>query len=74
MRCKGIHTVICVLSENNVLFFPPEAESHHQEIQKLEENKENTQGNIRKNNKKEFSSYGENKAGLIAVLIHTQKS
>lgn len=52
----------------------PEAESHQQEIQKLEENKENTQGTIRKNNKKEFLSYGENKTGLTAVLIHIQKS
>lgn len=52
----------------------PEAESHQQEIQKLEENKENTQGTIRKNNKKEYFSYGENKTGLTAVLIHIQKS
>ncbi|XP_059529287.1 torsin-1A-interacting protein 2-like [Myotis daubentonii] len=36
----------------------PEAESHQQEIQTLEENKEDAQDAIRKSNKKDFWSYG----------------
>lgn len=54
-----------------MFFFPPEVESHQQEIQ-TEENKEDAQDAIRKSNKKDFWSYGENKAGT--VLIHIQKS
>lgn len=57
-----------------MFFFPPEAESHQQETQKLDENKENAQDTIIKSNKKNFLSYGENKTGLTAVLIHIQKS
>lgn len=47
----------------------PEAESHQQEIQKLEENKENTQGTIRKNNKKEFFSYGSIFLGFLVLTL-----
>lgn len=54
--------------------FSPEAESHQQETQKLEENKENVHDTLRKTNKKDFCNYGENKTGLTEVLIHIQKS
>ena len=43
----------------------PEAESHQQETQELEENKENALDTVRKMNTKKFLSYGENKIGLI---------
>lgn len=55
-----------------MFFFPPEAESHQQEIQTSEEKKEDAQDAIRKSNKKDFWSYGENKAGTVS--IHIQKS
>ena len=45
-------------------------ESHQQETQELEENKENALATVRKTNKKDFLSYGKNKIGLIAMLIH----
>lgn len=56
------------------MFCFPETETHQQETQELEENKEkNAQGTIRRIDKKDFLSYGENKSGLTAV-IHIQKS
>lgn len=71
---EGTHTHISVLSNNNVLFCFPEAERRQQETQELEENKEkNAQDSIRRTDKKDFLSYGENRSGLTAV-IHIQKS
>lgn len=73
-KYEGTHTHISVLSNNNVLFCFPEAERHQQETQELEENKEkNAQDTIRRTDKKDFLSYGENRSGLTAV-IHIQKS
>ena len=55
------------------MFFFPEAERHQQETQELEENKEkNAQDTIKRTDKKDFLSYGENKTGFTAV-IHIQK-
>ena len=72
-KYKGMHTLISGLPNNNVLFCFPEAETHQQETQELEENKEkNAQGTVRRIDKKDFLSYGENKSGLTAV-IHIQK-
>lgn len=56
------------------MFSSPEAGSHPQQTQKLEEIKENAQDTVRQINKKSFWSYGENKPGFTAVLIHIQKS
>lgn len=73
-KYKGMHILLSVLPNNNVLFCFPETETHQQETQELEENKEkNAQGTIRRIDKKDFLSYGENKSGLTAV-IHIQKS
>ncbi|XP_014383833.1 PREDICTED: torsin-1A-interacting protein 2 isoform X2 [Myotis brandtii] len=47
----------------------PEAESHQQEIQTLEENKEDAQDAIRKSNKKDFWSYGPFFLGFLVVAF-----
>ncbi|XP_031544673.1 torsin-1A-interacting protein 2 [Vicugna pacos] len=47
----------------------PEAERHQQEIQKLEENKENAQDTGRKINKKDFLSYGSIFLGFMVLTL-----
>lgn len=47
----------------------PEAESHQQGTQKLEEKKETAQGTIQKNNKKDFLSYGSIFLGFLVVTL-----
>ncbi|ELK37141.1 Torsin-1A-interacting protein 2 [Myotis davidii] len=47
----------------------PEAESHQQEIQTLEENKEDAQDAIRKSNKKDFWSYGSIFLVFVVALV-----
>lgn len=47
----------------------PEAESHQQGTQKLEEKKETAQGTIQKNNKKDFLSYGSIFLGFLVLTL-----
>ncbi|XP_046537664.1 torsin-1A-interacting protein 2 [Equus quagga] len=47
----------------------PEAESHQQETQKLEENKENVHDTLRKTNKKDFCNYGCIFLGFLVVTL-----
>lgn len=72
VRGVKVYTLSVYCLEIMFFFSLPEAESHQQEIQTLEENKEDAQDAIRKTNKKDFWSYGENKAGTVS--IHIQKS
>ncbi|XP_008699366.1 torsin-1A-interacting protein 2 [Ursus maritimus] len=54
----------------------PVTESHQQEPQELEENKENAPATVRKTNKKDFLSYGPIFLGLVMtiVLLHCVNS
>lgn len=47
----------------------PEAESHQQGTQKLEEKKETAQGTTQKNNKKDFLSYGSIFLGFLVLTL-----
>lgn len=47
----------------------PEAESHQQGTQKLEEKKETAQGTTQKNNKKDFLSYGSIFVGFLVLTL-----